>query len=285
MALHAFVCEPGCESRAVGLCLQRFQNSLTAPDCQRIQNVGGEMKKGVVLFLDILGFKGIWQRADPERVLKTMQDIGDWVNSAYLPIPENKGWPRIKEPTVSVLSDTIVITMECDSPGSLFYVPVILNPMFVNLMKESFFIRGAIAYGDYMHSGNTFVGPAIDDVAAWYEHGDWIGILTTPTTSYAIDSMEINDYEKNGLMLRSYIKQKIPVKSGDGYELNCYNWPGFMEASTAEPVKADLSNTRSFLIRQFSQQTGVTSSVLRKYENTVAFVDSCMKNGVKFKQD
>lgn len=42
-------------------------------------------------------------------------------------------------------------------------------------------VRGATCYGPLSTNGNIMVGPAIDEVASWYESADWIGVFQTPS--------------------------------------------------------------------------------------------------------
>ena len=236
------------------------------------------MKKGVVVFLDILGFKGIWQRNDADDVLNLLNEVPQLVKDTYRHPPQEKQWPKSSPPRVTILSDTIVITVESEKPHGLLLITEILNIIIVHFHKNNLFVRGAIGYGEYSQSGNTFIGPAIDDVAEWYEKADLIGIIATPKTNYILNLFSTLEFGANGFSVDSYVQYDVPCKQEETYNLNCFNWPGFMQASFNELPDDNLkSKSRLAMEGLFSKQDGVNGPVFLKYENTLLFVDHAVK--------
>ena len=248
--------------------------------------------KGAVAFIDILGFKGIWQRRNPKEVLYILNKVSETIINSYEHPPQN--WPETSPPQVVILSDTIVITIdtkettpESEKPSCLLILGNIINGVIRHLYKGNFFIRGAVGYGEYIQSKNTFIGPLIDDVASWYEVADLIGIISTPKTNYIIDQLSNMNtkFEYNNFKVPLFIKYDVPYKSDNVYPLNCLNWPGYLQAAYNEsPNNSSKSKTHILMEQLFTKQAEFDSSVLKKYENTLKFVDHAVCS-IKLKSD
>jgi hypothetical protein len=125
------------------------------------------METAAIAFLDILGFKGIWQNRDSEKVLKILSGVVGRVKHSYEYPPEDAGWPKSKSPEITILSDTIVVVIKSSDPQCLFPLANLINDLFLYFWKHNLLLRGAVSWGEYSQSGSTFIGPAIDDVASW----------------------------------------------------------------------------------------------------------------------
>jgi hypothetical protein len=145
------------------------------------------MDKAAIAFVDILGFKGIWQRLDSNQVLDILKGVKKRITTNYKHPAIDQGWPVSSEPEVTVLSDTIVIAIKSDKPHCVLLMANIINNISLYFYEFGLFFRGAISYGEYEQEESTFIGPAIDGVAGWYEVADWIGVILTPTTNYIYD--------------------------------------------------------------------------------------------------
>jgi hypothetical protein len=136
------------------------------------------------------------------------------------------------------------------------------------------FLRGTVGYGQFEQSKNTFLGPAIDDVAEWYEKADWIGVAATPRTSYWIDRFGVWDLSYEGFHVQQFVRYPVPGKGGLTFALQCYNWPSILQASFNQlPMDAKTSEAKAMMEKLFSEQAPFGDSVLRKYENTIRFVE------------
>lgn len=136
------------------------------------------------------------------------------------------------------------------------------------------FLRGAIGWGEYTQEENTFLGPAIDDVASWYENSDWIGVIVTPRSGYSIQSYSDDRWigGLNDFVVLPFIKYDVPMKGGSSLPLLAYNWPGFIQAQL-DVEKKENPLVRNLMEMLFAKQNPFDASVLRKYENTLKFVD------------
>lgn len=230
------------------------------------------MKKGAIAFLDILGFKGIWQHRSEQEILKMLLEIPELVKKTYKAPSPDRGYPEVGEPNITVLSDTIIITFESEHAQTLLLMCTIIDAILRHLLKQSIFARGAIGWGEYTQEGTVFIGPAIDDVAMWHEAANWIGVITTPKTNYMIDRISTCTFGVNGHKVDSFIKYDVPMKSSKPIRLNVFNWPGFIQKS----YKEEEGNVTQLIIQAFSLQGFIDASVHEKYEQTLKFIDHAL---------
>ena len=205
------------------------------------------MKAGIVTLLDILGWKGIWQRkSNPEETLDKLID--------QIKIYKDKN-PKYKnlEAKVISISDTIAITTEGGYVKSLEFHSEISRRIICQSIEDSIPIRGATCYGDFAQKGNVLVGPAIDEVASWYEVADWIGVILTPSALFQVE----NDHK----FLEKY---EVPRKKSSPYNTLCCNWIELWE---------NTGKTKKDLVNLFDKMGPITSEIASKYINTLNFYD------------
>jgi hypothetical protein len=235
------------------------------------------MKTGAIAFLDILGFKGIWQHRPEQEILDMLLAVPELVKQTYKAPPPDKGWPAVGEPGVTILSDTVIITFESEHPQTLLLMCTIISAILHHFLKHNIFARGAIGWGRYTQNGPVFLGPAVDDVAMWYEAANWIGVITTPRTNYMIDRLGNRQFEANGKKVDPFIKYDVPLKSGKPILLNVFNWPGLMQTAY---VGEGAGNFRQTMTGVFSVQDSIDASVHEKYEQTLKFIDHALKAAI-----
>lgn len=215
------------------------------------------MKKGVVTFIDVLGWKGIWNRYsdlnEPIHILKeliktTREDIERLTTKAEKPF-------GTKIDVISV-SDTIVLYSE----SSNIKLSVLHHSgVCILMMKKAFelglFIRGAITYGSYSNIDEIFVGPAIDEVASWHEYADWVGVMVCPSVYLNLKSMEgFTEHE-------FLVEYDVPVKKGK-VKTYAINWP--------EMYKRNMKETKC-IHSVFVEYGTSLPEIYSKYENTLQF--------------
>ncbi len=228
------------------------------------------MKKGAVAFLDILGFKGIWSSREEDGVLKSLLAVQSVVESRNRVPPKDSGWPTVGKPSVTILSDTVVITIESDHQAALLLLAEIVIDVMRHFLTSGLLIRGAIGWGEFTQSGNVFLGPAIDDTATWHEASDWVGVIATPVTSFSIDLLSNINFAWEGKPLPAYIRYDVPLKNEQTANLHALNWPGFLQCG----YPSDSGKTvRQLMTKIFSEQQPFGASVLKKYDNTLSFID------------
>jgi len=244
------------------------------------------MENGAIAFLDILGFKGIWQRERSEKVSSIMQGVFERVEQTYKKPPPEKKWPESEGPDITILSDTIVIGFRSEHPACLMLIATVIYDLFNYFLEYNMFFRGAVSYGQYEQKGNIFLGPTIDDVASWYQTADWIGVVSTPRTNYFIDRIAIKPLDINSIAVPFYAKYDVPDKKGATHHLNCLNWPAYLQAAYKKlPTADEKSEVHQLFEKIFTEQNPFASDVLIKYDNTLKFIDFCVGKMKKTSED
>lgn len=153
------------------------------------------MKRGAVAVLDALGFKGIWKRYDPARVLASLklssvaaQGQTNFLNKMFA---EEK--MRVKADIVA-FSDTVFLIATADDEGGplegvddLMAVTAVCGgaatlSLFAALMDPPILYRGAVTVGAFASIERTFlVGQAIDDAASLEKEPEGAIIMVDPS--------------------------------------------------------------------------------------------------------
>jgi hypothetical protein len=133
---------------------------------------------GLVIFLDVLGMKGIWKR------IPSIEVINRWntVIRAFMDTLEER--PPKGGHLFRVLSDTIIIIIptKLNDFAIRDAFNLLLQP-FINSLKLRMLLRGTISYGTYFLSERLIIGDALDDAAYHHDKFNWIGIALSPTLS------------------------------------------------------------------------------------------------------
>jgi hypothetical protein len=187
--------------------------------------------EGVVIFLDVLGTKGIWKRT-PEKTLKKWDIFNKGVDAVFR--------SRVRHPNSYVaknfrlkinkisFSDTMIITATTRRrTNKREHLLIGIADILMSLMNSSFdmgiYIRGCISLGNfYIASHRMIIGPAIDEAAEYYTMAEWVGISAAPSAHYALNKIQEAIQETY-----HYIRYDIPLKHGverNGWALN---WPHF----------------------------------------------------------
>lgn len=208
-----------------------------------------QMKNGAVTLLDVLGWKGIWQRKpDAIDVLKSMRDLMKDLQG--LIVAESQEWAGLETEILS-FSDTIVIATYGE-PEMVLPLHIRLTDHFLDFCFVSDLpLRGAIGYGLFSLMENMLIGPAVDEVASWYEAVDWIGAILTPSASFY--------YQEKGCNDECVLEYEVHLKKGGRYAMMCLDW--------FAPFKDEKD-----LLEHFLKTTSViTPAIAPKYLNTVEF--------------
>jgi len=140
------------------------------------------LRHGVLAFLDALGFKGIWQRAEPTAVIDKFTHLLDQVRQANL-YPVAADGLNVHLQAMS-LSDTVVIACSSEADPAKFressqlveevasliavaHVTAGLLGGMVATRPPPLAYRGTVALGEYYLDPevNLLLGPAIDEAA------------------------------------------------------------------------------------------------------------------------
>jgi len=235
---------------------------------------GMEETLGVVTFLDVLGWKGIWRRrsdaiGDLRNVVAGMRRHAQQLTRGLAPSAQGPsaqtGTPM--ETKVVIISDTIVLLTSADRQTATQGIEIhgaICGRALPASLEGGIPLRGATAYGEYRidRQESTFVGRAIDEAAEWYEQADWIGVFMTPSAAYSFA-------EDGSSWWRQYMP---PVKEGVQWPTYCVQWPE--EVDVGEGNIAEVK-------RHMRQMSPIVPKLVSKFTNTIKFVEKMNEEGLK----
>lgn len=251
------------------------------------QPIEPRISMGAVAFLDILGFKGMWQSTPPDSLAgqigfiagvvrdyqrKRINDMAKASNVDIAPDSIN----------INLISDTFLISVEHTNPAIALFLTtqiaadLITQMALFNLFKSDdlpyarpIFLRGAISYGWFYRKDNMYIGEAIDDAAEWFTQPEFIGAILTPRTGYYQQSLPINNSPDDpSNLICKYLAQ---TKNGN-IELFCVDW---IRLAKMNPKNLDALKAISLA---FSFHGNIAPVHLVKYRNTELFIKHCLNN-------
>jgi len=190
-------------------------------------------KRGAVTFLDVLGWKGIWNRFNnPIALLEAL------INEGKNEIEQSRMGVDQPLPTrILSISDTIVLLTEAGEEHQHRALDV-HGRICAVLLGESIVrgipIRGSTGYGQYQHTNNIYAGQAVDEVAAWHEMSEWVGVHMSPSAQLSFD------VGRSGV----WVDYEVPLKRGSAkrHKTPAVDWPRhFRRAMRREDLQQHLA--------------------------------------------
>lgn len=213
-----------------------------------------DVKYGVVTFLDVLGWKGIWQRK-PEAI----EDLESIVNGINKIAKTKERGKTIHGTSVLIVSDTIVLFTEANYEivkeiielhGELCTYAIQVS------IKKGLPLRGATSFGEVVISNknNIFAGRAIDEAASWYEKADWIGVFLTPSSNLLFTNFPS----------KFWAEYKPPFKIKEAsYEAFSVNW------IKNENFDLFINEVK----KDFTQLAPIVPEIVTKFYNTIYYLE------------
>lgn len=216
---------------------------------------------GVVTFLDVLGWKGVYSRKT--NAIHSLMKLIEGVRSQA---EEHRG--RITgNIEVKSISDTIVIFTPCTKNEVSIAIDIhgaLCQWIIPKSIDAEIPVRGAISYGEFEVNGNIFVGKAVDEAAAWHEQADWIGVHLTPSAEYLFDIE--NGTVENGMA--QWVTFSPPTKTPLKWEPHCINWTADWQ---------DRSKKIQGIKEKFCLLGPIVPEIAGKFANTLKFIDTIEK--------
>lgn len=229
-----------------------------------IENINSQsnimgMKQGAITLLDVLGWKGIWKRKpNAWNTLKKHIDNSIGANNK-IQSEQNidvymQEFRELKTKIISI-SDTIAIASYSDNYESVLrYHNLLCSGLICDSIIDGIPFRGATCYGYFRVEDNILVGPAIDEVAEWYEASNWIGVIYTPSAK---------KIDLNSDLGKRCVDYQVPMKKKGKTLTKCVNWPSSWK-NTKGMNESDL--------RYFFKKMGpVTPEIEAKHTNSLDF--------------
>ncbi len=224
--------------------ITRRDNSLPAKNDIR-------SRTGAVTFLDVLGWKGIWQKNEGsiDRLYGLIQEAinkSNEISHEYADFPEFRGVDNITN--VLSISDTIAL-FTAGSPDKAIEIHAkICSWLIPYALKQELPLRGAISYGNYSIKENIMLGYAVDEAASWHETTNWIGVVLSP-------SAQIRCRSHIPASITTY--HDIPFKHSEKNLIYCVDWK-FEDADSLDEI--------------IEKKGPHTPEIASKYLNTLAFI-------------
>jgi hypothetical protein len=233
-----------------------------------------ELKRGAVVLIDALGFRGVWKKHNATLVLHRLHAVRRAIEEVAETVNET-----LAITTPVFLSDAILITVEADRGDDKTEALAIelAAGLALSAIEEAiaeqiegvpaFTYRGCIAFGEVLPSGPFIVGPAIDEAAQWYEQAQAAVVWLLPSATRWIE---------HGETAAHLMKWDVPLKAHGTVTTTVVN-P--MESSrligseTPEKRRARMHERRNRMLRTFvSDDVGVVA----KKQATARLLDAGM---------
>lgn len=206
---------------------------------------------GAVTFLDVLGWKGIWEKRDnaADRLRELVHELGEMVQTY-------RGTDI--RTTVLSISDTIAMFTEAPPEQALAIHGELCSNAVCSSIQKQIPVRGATTYGRYMVLENIMVGPAVDEAASWHEMADWIGVIMTPSAVLAANGKVVPGWFASGSF-------SPPMKGGERCITTCLDWGShWMEGGAYK-------ERETALLAIFRDMGPFLPGIAGKYINTLRF--------------
>lgn len=241
--------------------------------------IANHSKKGAIVFLDFLGWKGIWLGdykksalggTSPKFDYHSLDELNTLLQEIEKRFSEKSAnWDKSKplDTKFISISDTIAMFTSCDDDSKwnelLELQSTICGDILDMAAGSRFALRGAITVGEYATLNNIMVGPGVDECASWYEQANWLGVIFAPSAQFVIDQAKEAKEQDNTNMPKEHQGNdsiakydNIPLKGGFKGLKYCVQW-----GQKEDVLNKLLKNTLSLPI-----------DVAQKYINTQAYL-------------
>lgn len=214
---------------------------------------------GVVTFLDVLGWKGVYDR-NPDAIA-SLKQLVEGIRAEAITLQRGRTYSEVD---VKSISDTIAIFTQCRDEEASIIIEIhgkLCQWAIPYSIEAEIPVRGATAFGEFEISDNIFVGKAVDEAASWHEHLDWIGVNLTPSAEFMFSPV------KDSTSWRPY---KAPNKSKIDWSPHCVNWTANWQ---------DRVNKTKSIVDKFRRLGPIVPEITGKFTNTLAFIKAMGPTG------
>lgn len=209
---------------------------------------------GVVTFLDVLGWKGVY-----DRKRDAIASLTRLVEGLRTRAAERSRGRIIEKVEIKSISDTIAVFTFCSESETSAAIEVhgeLCQWLIPESINSEIPVRGATAFGEFEIGESIFVGKAIDEAASWHEQCDWIGVHLTPSAEYVFQPKS---------NLSAWSKFTPPNKARLNWKPHCVNWT---KGWTDRPKKVEEIRAK------FRRLGPIVPEIAGKFINTLNFVDA-----------
>jgi len=131
---------------------------------------------------------------------------------------------------------------------------LVVQKLIETCLSKQLLVRGATSVGKYNTKQSVFVGPAIDEAAAWHEMGQEVGVFLTPSTLFKYRS----NLDSAGMFIERTMKFK-----GQELPTYCVLW----------------RDDRNNFTRIAEKQSPISPDIANKYINTIKYLKELKNKG------
>lgn len=209
---------------------------------------------GVVTFLDVLGWKGVYDRKND-----AINSLRRLVEGLELRVEKCSRGLIVGNVEVKSISDTIALFTFCTESEISKAIEVhgrLCKWVIPESIRSEIPVRGATSYGTFEIHGNIFVGKAVDEAASWHEYADWIGVHLTPSAEFVYTPSE---------KATAWKRYSPPNKNRLSWDTHCVDWTASWN-NHAEEIK-DIKN-------KFRNLGPIVPEIAAKFTNTLKFIST-----------
>lgn len=186
------------------------------------------MKRGAVVMMDALGFKGIWERHEAGAVLSTMKQLASEMKEQCEvfrtnPPPKMVG---VDEYRIEFASDSVLIAVSTVQERLLqnvasVCIAALLASRFLRgaaVAQVPLAYRGCITFGEFLIDAPFLVGPAIDLAATNAEKAEAGLVWVHPTAFESPFWRNIQSGSNEVVERYPLVKHTVPLKAMDSCE-------------------------------------------------------------------
>ena len=140
--------------------------------------------------------------------------------------------------------------------------------------EQGILLRGAIGSGEYIYiqEKSIIIGPAVSDVAHWYERADWAGVIATPCLGIRLSLFKEIFRKKFQVATMSawFDQYDVPLAGGGKHKLWAICWPStYYQVEDPEKVVATARENFFSALQKFP----IPMDAAKKFSNTIEFFD------------
>lgn len=220
-----------------------------------------------------------------KRILYEVKDSNNNYNS-FIPFEKAK----LK---LTAFSDTIIITAAVQKESMLsmlirlFYV---LSKIIIEGFKRKFHFRGCISLGEYYHTEELIIGPAVDQAAQYYTMPEWIGISAAPSTNLFLRKIfgertlhPTLDSIQRTIISTHFKIYDIPIKNGVERKGMALNWMATISASEDKGGSESINELEEIHKEILKKCEDPDVNIALKWRNTLDFFDSIIPKNSRTK--
>ncbi len=172
-----------------------------------------------------------------------------------------------------LFSDTIILFTKGNSESDLYAIVTLCNELFGQALHRCIPLRGGIAFGNLFYHSNTKIicGKPLIEAYEFGESAKWLGIIATEEIAKKSHDENIQTKNKQPCI----ISWDVPSKDGTA-KRNVINWPSVFAKNFLASIPITVAQFYEGFENDFGDFESLPNNIKEKYENTVAFVNTCL---------